>query len=178
MADERRDVEEVEGVEGEELEELPKKKGKFKLILLIVFLVIGMGLGATYYFYGDKLINKYLGKYVGGAQKTTEKKKEKTIGPIMALEPFLFNLSGSVSKFAKISISIEFKDPKVMEEAKKMTPVLRDKVLSVLGSKGPDILMDINNRDAIKKELYDVVKVLFKHQEDVNAVYITDIIIQ
>jgi flagellar basal body-associated protein FliL len=51
-------------------------------------------------------------------------------------------------------------------------------VLSVLGTKGPDLLMDINNRNNLKQELQNGIKTLFKEGTELKSVYITDIIIQ
>jgi len=163
----------------EEIAEEPqeKKKGKFKLILLIVLLALSIGAGGTYFFFGDKIIQKFSGMPEGETEHKKEK-KEKTVGPILSLEPFLFNISGSSSRFAKVSIGIELKDAKILEEAKKMVPMVRDKVLSVLGTKGPEMLTDVNSRAAIKQELYNVLKSMFKDQGDLTAIYITDIIIQ
>lgn len=151
----------------------PKKKGKLMLILIILVVVIGAGAGGGYYFFGAKLFKK-----AGAEQQEGEVKKKGGIGPILALEPFVFNLSGSPNKFAKITLGIELKDPKILEEGKKMMPAIRDQVLSVLGSKGPEALMDVAARDTIKKEIYGKLKVLFKDAADLNAVYITDIIVQ
>jgi flagellar FliL protein len=107
-----------------------------------------------------------------------EKKVERKIGPIMSLEPFLFNIAGNSSRFAKISLGIEMKDIKSMEEAKNMTLLIRDRILSVLGSKNIEVLMDVNSRDAIKQELLTSLKGIFKKPDEINAIYITDFIIQ
>jgi flagellar basal body-associated protein FliL len=169
---------EEEQREEENLEQpVEKKKGKLKLILLIVFLALVIGAGATYFFFGDKIMQKHSGLPEEKAEPKKEK-KEKTVGPILSLEPFLFNISGSSARFAKVSIGIELKDAKVLEEAKKMVPMVRDKILSVLGAKGPEMLTDVSNRNAIKEELYNALKVIFKDQGELTAVYITDIIIQ
>jgi flagellar basal body-associated protein FliL len=154
-----------------------KKKGKFKLILLIVLLALCIGAGGTYFFFGDQIIRKFSGIPEDSVEHKKEK-KDKTVGPILSFEPFLFNILGSSSRFAKVSIGIELKDAKVLEEAKKMMPIARDRVLSVLGTKGPDMLMDVNNRKAIKQELYNSLKNIFKDPGDLTAIYITDIIIQ
>lgn len=154
-----------------------KKKGKFKLILLIVILALVIGAAGTYFFFGDTIKQKYFGAPQEAVEHKKEK-KEKTVGPILSFEPFLFNISGNSSRFAKVSIGIEVKDAKVLEEAKKMVPIVRDRVLSVLGTKGPEMLMDVNNRNAIKQELHNALKNMFKDQEDLTAIYITDIIIQ
>jgi flagellar basal body-associated protein FliL len=59
-----------------------------------------------------------------------------------------------------------------------MVPAIRDKALSVLGTKVPEVLMDVNQRNEIKKEIYGSLKDLFKNGEELRSVYITDIIIQ
>jgi flagellar FliL protein len=65
----------------------------------------------------------------------------------------------------------------VQEHAKKLNPVMRDAILTVLGGKTPEVFMDINARPAMKEELLAVVSPLFRNG-DVKAVYITDIIMQ
>lgn len=166
--------EKVENVEKEPQENEIKKKSKFKLILIIICAVFCLGIGGAYFLYGDAIMGKFFKKNTG----ETEKKAEKSVGPIMSLEPFLFNIAGNNTRFAKISIGIEMRDVKSMEEAKKMTLLIRDKILSVLGSKSMDVLMDVGSRDAIKKEIHGTLSSLFKKPEDINAIYITDIIIQ
>jgi flagellar basal body-associated protein FliL len=171
MAEEQIDQE----IAAEEQPQQPKKKGKLKLVLLVVFVALALGAGGTYFFFGDRIMQQLFGVQ----PKAVEKKKEKKeVGPILALEPFLFNISGNSSKFAKVTLGVELKDHKILEEAKKMVPMVRDKALSVLGSKGPEMLMDVGNRNAIKEEISNSLKPLFKEQGDITAIYITDIIIQ
>ena len=173
MAEEQ--VEQEVAAEEEEQPQEPKKKGKLKLILLVVFVALGLGAGGAYFFLGDKIMQQFFGT----EPKVAEKKKErKEVGPILSLEPFLFNISGNSSKFAKVTIGIELKDAKILEEARKMVPMVRDRSLSVLGSKGPEMLMDVASRNTIKEELSSSLKGLFKDQGDITAIYITDIIIQ
>lgn len=176
----------------EQLEE-GKKKSKAKMILLILLIVIFLGGGGAGYFlltsknmtFSNKIMQKYFGKkppegeQEGGEQKDAkEHKKKELVGPILALEPFVFNMSGNQSKYAKVTLGIELKDPKVMEETKKMVPVIRDKILSIFGAKAPEALMDVSQRNAIKSEVQTSLKTLFKEEDELKAVYITDIIIQ
>jgi flagellar basal body-associated protein FliL len=72
---------------------------------------------------------------------------------------------------------VELKNEKAVERTKKMTPVIRDIMLSVLGTKKPEVFMDVNGRGAMKKELFDGVNRLFA-DSGLKAVYITDIIMQ
>jgi flagellar FliL protein len=165
----------MNGVEEGEGEGTPKKKGgKLKLIMIIALVVfVGGGAGA-YFVFG----NQIKARFFGGAEQTQETKKKEALGPILSLEPFIFNIGGNSGKFAKITLGVEVKDAKVMEEAKKMVPAIRDKALSVLGAKGPEVLMDINNRNSLKQELHGSIKTLFKEWTELKSVYITDIIIQ
>lgn len=153
-----------------------KKKGRSKLILIIIFVVmVGAGAGA-YFMFGKKYISNVLGRKPGVAAAATVKKE--AVGPIVQLEPFVFNLTGNQSKYAKISLGIEVKDVKAMEETKKMTPVIRDRILFIFGAKAPEVLMDVNQREALKKEVHASLRPIFKNEEELKAVYITDIIIQ
>jgi flagellar protein FliL len=185
------DQKKQKAVENEEPQGEGKKKNIVKLIILIVlFMVVAGGGAAGYFFYGKQIMSKFFHKQPqDGAEQTGEtgepgdkeankEKKKEVIGPILTLEPFIFNMSGNQSKYAKVSLGIEFKDPKIMEEAKKMMPAIRDKILSVLGTKAPEVLMDVNQRNSIKSEIQTNLKTLFEGVEDLKAVYITDIIIQ
>lgn len=176
MADEVKDKGVPEGAgEGNQGNETPKKKGGKLKMFLILFLVILVGGGAAGYFFFGKQI---AARYSGGTAQGHEKKKKEAIGPILTLEPFIFNVGGDSPRYAKIALGVELKDAKTMEEAKKMVPAMRDKALSVLGTKGPDVLMDIKNRDSLKQELFGSLKDLFKESTELKSVYITDIIIQ
>lgn len=171
MADEDQLVMEAEDTEG-----APKKKGgKLKLIIIVVLVVLVGGGAGAYFVFGNQIKARFFG---GNAEPTKEMKKKESIGPILSLEPFIFNIGGASGKFAKITLGVEVKDAKVMEEAKKMVPAIRDKALSVLGAKGPEVLMDINTRNNLKKELHTGIKTLFKEDAELKSVYITDIIIQ
>jgi flagellar protein FliL len=147
-----------------------KKKGVPKIIVIGV-LALAVAGGAGYFFFGKTLI---------GANKSTEiqsHEKKKEVGPIIALEPFIINVSGSASRFVKISVAVELGSEKAVEHTKKLTPVIRDMMLTVLGSKAPEVFMDVNGRATMKKELFDGLSSLFKGS-DLKGVYITDIIMQ
>jgi flagellar protein FliL len=155
---------------GNENAEQAKPKSKMKLIILIVVPVLLLGgLAATYFLYGDQILGRETGE-------KKEEKKHEAVGPILTLEPFIFNLASNTTRFAKVSLAIELKDAKVVEEAKKITPVLRDKALSVLSAKTPEVLIDVQSREPLKQELIAGLKGLLKPGE-LRSVYITDIII-
>ena len=152
------------------------KRSKSKLILIIIFVMVVGACAGAYFTFGKKYISNVLGRKPGVAAAAVVKKEE--VGPILQLDPFVFNLTGNQSKYAKISLGIEVKDVKAMEETKKMIPVIRDRILFIFGAKAPEVLMDVNQREALKKEVHDSLRPMFKSGEELKAVYITDIIIQ
>jgi flagellar protein FliL len=147
-----------------------KKKGVLKILVIGVLAVMVAG-GAGYFFFGKTLM--------GGSKATVSQNHEekKEVGPIVALEPFIINVSGNASRFVKISVAVELGNDKAVEHTKKMIPVIRDTMLTVLGSKAPETFTDVAGRATMKKELFDGISGLFKGS-DLKGVYITDIIMQ
>ena len=148
------------------------KKTGFLKVVVIGIVAAGLAGGAGYYFYGKTLLARYSQK-----QQVSNEHEKIEIGPILSLEPFIINVSGDSQRFVKISVAMELKNEKAVESTKKMTPVIRDIMLSVLGTKRPEVFMDVNGRAAMKKELFDGVNRLFA-DSGLKAVYITDIIMQ
>jgi flagellar FliL protein len=154
-----------------------KKKGRLKIVIIGV-LAAGLAGGAGYYFYGKTLLAYYPQKQHAGNEQPAGNGPEKVeVGPILSFEPFIINVLGDPVKFVKISVAMELKNERIAEHAKKMMPVIRDIMLSVLGTKKPEVFMDVNGRATIKKELFDGVSRLFA-DNGLKAVYITDIIMQ
>jgi flagellar FliL protein len=162
-------------------EEPPPKKKKSKLILVLLLLLVGGGAGA-YLFLGDRILENFIvtsnsGRALARKAGAVEEKKSSSGGPILTLDPFIFNLAGNSSRFAKVSLAISLQNGKAFEEAKKIVPILRDKALTVLSGKSAEELIDVTKRDSIKIELQNGLKSVFKEKDDLESVYITDIII-
>jgi flagellar protein FliL len=166
----------------------PKKKKKSPLMMILIMVVAaGLAGGAGFYFYSKTTTAPHAQTTAPRDEPRQEKKEEARgggrneakgeIGPIVSLEPFVMNVSGSSSRFVKMAVALEVKDAKLMEEVKKMTPAIRDAMLGVLGAKAPEAFMDVAGRDTMKKELFDSVSGFFK-KGDLQAVYITDVIMQ
>jgi flagellar FliL protein len=154
--------------------EAPPKAAKkgFLKTLIITLVILGLAAACGYYVYGKTLLANVQ------KHKTEKSEKDKVeIGPIIALEPFVINVSGNSSRFVKISVAMEVKDEKGVEQIKKMTPVIRDMMLSVLGTKAPEVFMETGGRNAIKEEMFGRVS-QFMADGNLKAVYITDIVMQ
>jgi flagellar protein FliL len=163
-------------------EESPKKKKSKLLFIVLLVMLLGGGAAGAYLFFGDRILEHLIastssGRSLAKKAAAAEQKKGGSGGPILTLEPFIFNLAKNSSRFAKVSLAISLQNPKAFEEAKKMVPVLRDKALMVLSAKSAEELIDVSGRDPIKIELQNGLKELFKDKEDLESVYITDIII-
>jgi flagellar basal body-associated protein FliL len=161
-----------------------KKKGGLIKIIIIGVAALGLAGGAGYYFLGRKAATpahkeeraESREKKEAKARKSESKEKGE-VGAVLALDPFIINVSGNASRFAKISLALEVKDEKALEHTKKMVPVIRDSMLSVLGAKAPEVFMDVKGRAEIKKEIFESIDPLFK-EDILKGVYITDIIMQ
>ena len=160
-----------EQIEEVQQEEAPEKKGGFLKLMIIILGVVILGGGAGYFFYGKNALAKY------GQKPAVKEEKKIEVGPTLALEPFIINVSGSTSRYVKISVAIELENEKAVEETKKIGPVIRDKMLTVLASKSPETFLDVNARNGMKKELSEAVIKLFE-KKAFKGVYITDIIMQ
>jgi flagellar FliL protein len=164
-------------------EESSPKKKRSKLVLIFFFLILLAGGGAgAYFFVGDRILEHYIMN--SGADRSlarkaaaVEAKRGSSEGPILTLDPFIFNLAGNSSRFAKVSLAISLQNNAAFEEAKKIVPIMRDKALMVLSGKSAEELIDVTKRDSIKRELQMGLRDVFKEKEDLESVYITDIII-
>jgi len=119
MAEDRKEQMDLEEVGQKEGQEKPvKKKSKFKLILIVIFFLMVAGGAGGYFMFGKKVLAGLAGKQTHTAGKEAAPKKE-AVGPILQLEPFVFNLTGNQSRYAKVSLGIEVKDVKAMEETRR-----------------------------------------------------------
>lgn len=152
----------------------PKKRSKGVILLLAFVFILGGGVFGAYHFYGEKILKKGKNEEI---QKVQKKENGKT-GIILTLDPFLLNLSGSAQRYAKISISVELKDKKTLEQAKKVVPAIRDRIIYVISSKTAESLLDVTEREKIKEEIKEKLKGLFDDMGSIKYVYITDIVVQ
>ncbi len=104
--------------------------------------------------------------------------KHEEIGPIVSLDPFIFNVNGTNSGgYVKITIGFELTDPKIVEKAKQAIPAVRDKSLSIMSTYDMDTFIDAGKRDMIKNALLAGINELYGHKW-VKKVFIMDIIVQ
>lgn len=114
-----------------------------KIFALLGIFLIGIGLGAGSMIVKEKFFPK------DSAKEAIQKEQEK-IGPLVEMEELFVNLDGG--GFIRVEITLEGVNAKSKEKIQAKEVFLRDKVITVLGSKGfQDVQTD--NREKLKKEL-------------------------
>jgi flagellar FliL protein len=87
---------------------------------------------------------------------------EKSGGVAWPIENLVLNPAGSNgARFLMVNATFEVKDEAAKEAAKEREAEARDIILALLGKKPIEVLADINQREAIKKEVLAAVAPLF-----------------
>jgi flagellar FliL protein len=137
----------------------PPAKGKV-MMMAVGGLVIGLAAG----FLG---VGPVLAKNKAASPAKVEAKAEKGEGEkgggaTWPLENLVLNPAGSNgARFLMVNATFELKDEAAKEAAKEKEAEARDIVLALLGKKSMEVLSDINQREAIKKEVLAAVAPLF-----------------
>ncbi|GIV16462.1 MAG: hypothetical protein KatS3mg022_1897 [Armatimonadota bacterium] len=138
----------------------------------IIFLVVGVLLGAVVAFGASKVI---FGK------NKEQKKEEKTLPEhTIELDEFVVNLADG-SHYAKATLALGLEKPLGGGEEGKVEPKLlapiRDTVITVLSSKSMSQLVSSEGKENLKKELKEKLNALLG-DEAVKEVYFTSLTLQ
>ena len=131
------------------------KKGL--IILVICFLIIAMGVGAGLFVFWGK-VSGTTPETVEGSEEVAEKKdvkdsKVKTKS-LLAMETFVVNLADPGGKrYLRVSIALELDDQDFVEEAKKKTPQMRDRILMILPAKKFKDIRTSSGKGSLRKEM-------------------------
>lgn len=105
-----------------------------------------------------------------------ELKNKDYIGPLIPLETFLVNLSGSRGrKLAKVNIELEVNSAGVQEEIDQLKPKIRDMIIIILSSKTYAQVSTKDGKDTLRDEIKDQVN-LFLTKGQISSVYFTEFI--
>ncbi len=161
----------------------PPGRGRLPLIALAaVGLAVGAGTGAL-------LVGPMLAKKLAPAPAITAPEfsdsdsavSEGTASAtpsVQLLENLVLNPAGSGGgRFLLLSIAIECSDSKVLSSMQARDAELRDIILTSLGSKTVDELIDIGSRDAIKAEIQTAIGERFG-KKAVSRIYFPQFVVQ
>ena len=152
--------------------------GASLLIFLLVMPVAGAG-----YFVGGKLT----GASDGETQKAEHKEDGKSKGgqhaetipsEMYLMEDIIVNPSGTGgTRFLSASIGIEVTSKHTVELIEKREPIIKDALITILGSKTIEQLSDTKEKEITRYQIKKRLEQLLK-AEDIMAVYFTDFILQ
>lgn len=152
--------------------------GKKKLIIIAAALVVLLGAGAAAYFL-------FLKKDPTPEEKPNEQVEmiqpdvdDAEIGPMINIEEFIVNIiSEDTAHYVKASLTLELTNEKVLEEATKRMPQIRDAVLLLIGNKTFEELQDLQGKKQVKAELKNRINTFLKTGK-VKSIYMTDFVVQ
>lgn len=152
-----------EGGEAAAAEAAPPKDRKALILTgLLIFntlVMLGVGIGLFMYRQSTQEALKQENKMLEESHtEATEKKKSADEAKLVALEPFIVNLSGSEGyKLLKVAMSLEVENTGTQEEINKRQAQVKDIVLVLLSSKTYGEVSGENAQQKLKDEIMDTV---------------------
>jgi flagellar protein FliL len=143
-------------------------KNKMPMIAILVAVMV-VAMVATF----------IVGKQVSANSKTDVKKPVEH-GPILPLDEFLVNLADpSGDHFLKVTVNLGLSKAKgkTPETLKEQVPMIRDAILTALGSQTRDDVSSLPGRDKLKDEIKKKVNAALG-EDDVEDVYFTNFVTQ
>lgn len=140
----------------------PKDRKALILYGLLVFntlVILGVGIGLFMYVKTTKESLAHENKALEeSAEVTKEKNKSAVEAKLVALEPFIVNLSGSEGyKLLKVAMSFEVDNSEAQDEITKRQAQVKDIVLLLLSSKTYGEISGENAQQKLKDEIMDTV---------------------
>ena len=162
--------------EGEAESRKPKKRSP-----LLIYVAIAVAMAAGGYFVGTKLLHP---SEETAAESTTEektaKKQKHSNEPteMFMMEDIIVNPSGTGgTRFLSVAIGFEIGSRETVQLFEKREPVIKDALITILGSKTIEQLSDPKEKEITRYQIKKRVQQLL-HVDDLAAVYFTDFILQ
>ena len=171
------DSDEVDAAEAGEKSKKKKKKG---LPPLVLYGVIGLVIVAAGYFGATKFLGS-----AGKADKAetaggegSGKEAVEAATEMIEFEDVIVNPAGTGgTRFLAVSIGFEISGPKTAALFEKKTPMVRDALISILGSKTIEQLSDAKEKEITRYQIKKRVEYLLK-TKNLKAVYFTNFVLQ
>lgn len=168
-----------------------KEKARRKIPPLAIYAAIGLVMIVAGYFVGTSFFRssgKVTRQETAGAEKKSEEKKteKKTdkkeesegAGSVVNLDDIIVNPAGtSGTRFLSVSIGFEIGSPETARLFEERQPLIRDALITILGSKTIEQLSDSKQKEITRYQIKKRVEQLLKI-DDLAAVYFTDFILQ
>ncbi|MCX6826378.1 MAG: flagellar basal body-associated FliL family protein [candidate division Zixibacteria bacterium] len=164
-----------------------EKKEKKKLPPFVIYIAIGVVAVAAGYFVGTRLMGS--SKKVDGKEAAAEdkpvagkkvEKKDKAEGPstVYKMDDIIVNPSGtSGTRFLSVSVGFEVGSPETAKLFEERQPLIRDALITILGSKTMEQLSDTKQKEITRYQIKKRIEQLLGI-DDLAAVYFTDFVLQ
>ncbi len=161
-----------------EMEAAPKKKG---LPPMVLYAVIGLVVVAAGFFAGKSFFGSAGSTPVAENKEKPKKeaKSEKEGSPtVFKVDNIIVNPSGTGgTRYLSVSMAFEVGSHETMKKFEDKQPLIRDALITILGSKTIDQLSDPRQKEITRFQIKKRVEQLLE-LDDLAAVYFTDFIIQ
>ena len=173
-----------------ELAESKGKGSKSKLIILIVsaVLLLGGGAGAGLYFTGalasaEKVSIDDEDEMEDEDEEEEEEEAAKAAAIYVDLHPaFTVNLQGkSKARFLQASVQVLTREPKVEEQIKQHSPMIRNKLMLLFSGKTSQELSTVEGKETLQQEARSAIENVLKSETSdggVEAVFFTSFVMQ
>lgn len=162
MVDEKDDIQ-------VETPDVQRKKGSKTLIIIIVAVTIVLGAGG---FIGYKLLASK------GSEVNTHKKQEMTNSSVVALDPFVLNLSDH-GRYLKVTIQFEISDKSMQRVVQSKTAQLRDTIITLVSSKSLNSISSPEGKFQLKDEvLFRANQIMGMEKDIFTNLYFTEFVMQ
>jgi len=148
---------------------------KKKLIIIIagVILLLGIGLGIGWYFFGGS----------DAGQDGAEQVEVQLPAIYHPLDPvFVVNLPpGGKAKMLQVGVQVMARDPALIEFLKYNDPMIRHNLLSLFGNQQDSNLRDRAGKEKLQTEVLNTINRILKEHDgggEVEAVYFTSFVMQ
>lgn len=174
-------------------EEVAPAKGKKMMLAILLVGGIAIGGGAGAFFAGPLLADKVIGPAAPAAPgaegehaaegdeghgEEVEEGAAVVPAAVYQIDNLVLNPAQSGgTRFLMLTVAFQVKDETVMEQMKLRDAEVRDAILTVIGSKTVEQLVDIAARNPLKAELKDSVAPLFP-KEAVTQIYFPQFVVQ
>jgi flagellar FliL protein len=173
--DDRLNPDETVMAEEEGQAKKPGKKKSWLIYIVIAVVMVGGG-----YFAGTKFLKSSETASAGTEEeeKKTTDKKHHAAGEMFMMEDIIVNPSGTGgTRFLSVSIGFEVGSKETVVSFEKREPVIKDALITILGSKTIEQLSDPKEKEITRYQIKKRVEQLMQ-ADDLAAVYFTDFILQ
>jgi flagellar FliL protein len=148
------------------------------IILIAVFVVILGVMGGGFFLMWSKINAASSPPMAAEEEQAAEQAVIDKMGPLHPLDTFIVNLADEGgNRYLRVTMTLEVKDPSVIDSIQKGLPQIRNAVLMILPSKKYDDIYTLEGKDALRSELIAHFNSLLP-PESITNIFFTEFVVQ